>query len=120
MEQKNGYVKGLLIGSLAGGLIGALTALLFAAKSGKELRTDIKNKTNGYYDDTEKFIAQAKTMATGKINDGKKILVDAKNKIDSIVLTGMEVVDAEIDNIKSTFKSGVNSFNATKKDNGRV
>ena len=97
MEQNNGYVKGLLIGSLAGGLIGAFTALLYASKSGKDLRQDIINKTDEYYNDTEKFIADAKAKANDKLNDGKKIIMDARNKIDSLVSTGKEAIDDETD-----------------------
>lgn len=33
--------KDLLVGALVGGVLGAVTALLFAPKSGKELRADI-------------------------------------------------------------------------------
>lgn len=33
--------KGFLLGALAGGVIGSITALLFAPKAGKELRQDI-------------------------------------------------------------------------------
>ena len=117
MEQTNGYVKGIFIGTLAGGLIGSITALLYAAKSGKDLRKDIINKTNEYYDDTEKFIAETKTKAGNKMNDGKKIFIDAKGKIDSIVSSGKEVVDDEINHLKTSFKAGVNAYNETKIQN---
>lgn len=33
--------KGFLLGAIAGGIIGSVTALLFAPKAGKELRQDI-------------------------------------------------------------------------------
>ena len=114
MEQNNGYAKGILIGTLAGGIIGSVTALFYAAKSGKELRSDIKNKGEELFDSTEKYIADAKVKAADKINDGKKVLIDAKNQIDSIVLTGKEVVDDEIKHIKSSFRAGVNAYNETK------
>ena len=38
------------------GAVGALAALLFAPKSGKDLRKDIRKKTDEYYDETEKII----------------------------------------------------------------
>ena len=38
MTQNNGVLKGLVIGLLAGSAIGAVLALLYAPKSGKELR----------------------------------------------------------------------------------
>ena len=40
MNEKKGFFKGVVIG----GIIGSITALLFAPKSGEELRADIKNK----------------------------------------------------------------------------
>src|ERR1035437_8699423 len=103
MSNENGYVKGLFIGFLAGGAIGALVALLYAPKSGKELRYDIKNKTDEYYDETEKFIADAK--------------VKAKSKTGSIVSTGKEVVDGETAKLKTAFKAGVNAYKETKNQN---
>lgn len=49
------HVKEFLIGTFVGGLVGATTALLFAPKSGKDLRNEIQeqkdlllNKTNQY------------------------------------------------------------------------
>jgi len=119
MEQNNGYVKGLFIGTLAGGLIGSITALLYAAKSGKELRKDIKNRTNEFYDDTEKFISDAKIKAGEKINDGKKLFEDAKGKIDSMVLSGKEIVDDEIDNIQTSFQAGLKAYKETTKNNNK-
>ena len=39
-NQRNDFFSGFLIG----GVLGALAGILFAAKSGKELRSDIKGK----------------------------------------------------------------------------
>ena len=72
MSEENGYVKGLFVGLLAGCAMGALVALLTVPKSGKELRKDIKNKTDEYYDETEKFISDAKVKAKDMMNEGKK------------------------------------------------
>lgn len=55
MDQKNGVVKGLLIGFLAGSAIGAVLALLYAPKSGKELRADIRQKTDDLLEDAEGY-----------------------------------------------------------------
>jgi gas vesicle protein len=122
MEQKNDYVKGIFIGFLAGGTIGALVTLLYAPKSGKELRKDINNKTDEYYENTEKFITDAKLKAAGMINEGKKrseqllfnvktkseellknaerIFTEAKGKTVAIYTTGKDAVDDESAKIK--------------------
>jgi gas vesicle protein len=139
MSQENGYVKGLFIGLLTGGAIGAIVALLYAPKSGKELRNDIKNKTDEYYDETEKFIAEAKVKAKDMMNEGKKrseqlianakskseellknaerIFTEAKNKTGSIFSIGKEVVDDETSKLKTAFKAGVNTYKETKNPN---
>jgi hypothetical protein len=48
------------------------------------------------------------------MNDGKKIFMDARGKLDSIVSTGKEVVDDEINHIKTSVKAGVSAYNETK------
>ena len=139
MSQENGYVKGLFIGLLTGGAIGAIVALLYAPKSGKELRKDIKNKTDEYYDETEKFIADAKVKAKDMVNEGKKrseqlisnakskseellknaerIFTEAKSKTGSIVSSGKEVVNGETSKLKTAFKAGVDAYKETKNQN---
>ncbi|MGQ7889462.1 YtxH domain-containing protein [Paenibacillus sp. WC2504] len=44
--------KDLLIGAIVGGLLGAATALLFAPKSGRELRNDIAENAKAVSDKT--------------------------------------------------------------------
>ena len=139
MSQDNGYVKGLFIGLLTGGAVGAIVALLYAPKSGKELRNDIKIKTDEYYDETEKFIADAKVRAKDMMNEGKKrseqlisnakskseelmknaerIFAEAKSKTGTFVASGKEVVDGESAKLKTAFKAGVNAYKDTKNQN---
>jgi gas vesicle protein len=136
MSQDNGYVKGLFIGLLTGGAIGAIVALLYAPKSGKELRQDIRVKTDEYYDETEKFIADAKVKAKDLMNDGKKrseqlissakakseellknaerIFAEAKSKTGAIVSSGKDIVDGETSKLKTAFKAGVDAYKDTK------
>jgi gas vesicle protein len=72
MASDNNMGKGLFLGILAGGAIGALVALLYAPKSGRELRKDIKHKTDEYMEDAEKYIADAREKAKAMVNEGKK------------------------------------------------
>jgi gas vesicle protein len=51
MSHKKGSCKAFLLGSFLGGVIGSISALLFAPKEGKKLRKDIVDK---YNDLTEK------------------------------------------------------------------
>jgi gas vesicle protein len=66
---KINFFKGLLIGSA----LGALAGILFAPKSGKELRSDIKKKGNMILKDGQEIYADASTKA-------KEIFVEVKHK----------------------------------------
>jgi gas vesicle protein len=52
----NGFFKGFLLG----GAIGAVIALLYAPKSGKEMREDLKRKTEELLEEPDKGMAGAK------------------------------------------------------------
>ncbi len=135
-RENSGLSKGLMIGFLAGGAIGAILALLYAPKSGKELRNDIRNKTDEYLDDAEKYIADARDKAKDLINEGKKrsekiitdarsrseellkdaekIFTDAKVKASGAVATGKEVLENEAARLKTAVKAGIDTYKETK------
>ena len=117
MSEKKGYAKGFLLGILAGGATGGLLALLFAPKSGKEMRKDIVNKKNELVEDVEKYAENAKVKANDFFNDGKKkageFVEDAKRKAGEISKGAGELYNSgmeKISNIKDAFKSGVNAY----------
>jgi len=68
-KTKINFFKGILIGSA----LGALAGILFAPKSGKELRSDIKEKGNKILKDGKEIYADASTKA-------KEIFVEVKDK----------------------------------------
>jgi len=137
MSQDSNFSSGVLLGFLAGGAMGAALALLFAPKTGKELRQEIKSKTDEYLDDADKYIAEAKDKAIHLINDGKKmseklikdakersdellrdaekVLEDAKSKTDEFVKSGKVKVEQKSGQIKSAIKAGVDAYKETKK-----
>lgn len=58
--------KGFLLGALAGGVVGSITALLLAPKAGKELRQDISAGAQKVSDRTVKVAGQV-SDTTGRI-----------------------------------------------------
>jgi gas vesicle protein len=96
MGQGNNLSKGLLIGFLTGSIVGAAVALLYAPKSGKELRQDIKVKADDFKDEAEKFVENAKEKAKATINEGKKkaetLLTDAKAKAEALLNDANRVI----------------------------
>ena len=136
MSGENNHGKGLFIGLLIGGALGAVAGLLFAPKSGRELRQDIKNKSDEYLDDAEKYINDARSKAKDLINEGKKrseklisdakmksdellkdaekIFRDAKSKATGAVETGKKTFVDETDKLKTAFKAGVDAYKESK------
>ncbi len=57
---KKTKTKGYLLAAIAGGIVGAVSALLLAPKSGKELRGDIKQGAVQVSDKTVHIASQAK------------------------------------------------------------
>jgi gas vesicle protein len=56
-KNHSGLWKGLMVGSF----LGAAAGFLFAPKSGKELRSEIKEKTNKTLDETKRFYSDSRT-----------------------------------------------------------
>jgi gas vesicle protein len=129
--------KGLLVGFLAGGVIGAIVALLYAPKTGRELRENLMNKSDEYYDDVEKYFSEARDKAKELINDGKRksekliseakvkseellkdaerIFKDAKSKTEGYVTKGKDTLDQETAKLKTAVKAGVDAYKEIKK-----
>ena len=61
------FFKGLLVG----GALGALAGILFAPKSGKEMRSDIKKKGNKIVKDGKEIYADASTKTKEIIGEVK-------------------------------------------------
>lgn len=116
--------KGLLIGFLAGTVVGAVIALLYAPKPGKELRADIKQKASDLKQDAEEYLKIAKQKAVDLIKEGKRqseiLITDAKKKAETIIEDADKLISGVKDRtgeegkkIKDAFHAGVDAY---KKD----
>lgn len=136
---ENKTAKGLLLGLVTGGLVGAAIALLYAPKAGKELRNDIRMKRDDLLDDTSEFLQIAKTKASEVINEGRRkseelisdakkkagtliddanvILNDAKEKATTTIDSTKEKLASGSDRVKDAFKAGVDAYNQEKSKN---
>jgi gas vesicle protein len=91
MAQYNidGMAKGLIFGFIAGSVVGAVLALLYAPKTGKEFRADLKERAGDLADEAQEYLSRAKTKAVEIINDGKRksdsLISDARKRADSIM-----------------------------------
>jgi gas vesicle protein len=124
MANDGGSVKGFLFGLIAGGAIGAALALLYAPKSGKELRGDIRKRTDDLVDDAEEYISTARNRAVDMINDGKKraetMITDARKRAEELLHDAEKVLSGakekagglvgEGEKVRDAMKAGVNAF----------
>lgn len=137
MSRDNDLGKGLLIGFITGSVIGSIVALLYAPKSGKELRQDIKEKTDELMEEAEGYLANAKVKATELMNDGKKksekliaetkikvdglmkeaeqVLQEAKSKTNDIIASGKSNLEKESEKLKNAFKAGMDAYKNEQK-----
>jgi gas vesicle protein len=70
------------MGFLIGSFLGALAGILFAPKSGKELRSDIKEKGNEVLKDAKEIYTDASTRAKEIIEEAKHQARELKKEAD--------------------------------------
>ncbi|MCL6459502.1 MAG: YtxH domain-containing protein [Gorillibacterium sp.] len=75
--------KGFLTGAVVGSVLGAITALLFAQKPGKELRSDIAEQAKAVGEKTEDIATAVKTHATEWVEKVKDIGLVATEEVRS-------------------------------------
>jgi len=129
-DDNDGMAKGLLIGLLTGGAIGAMLALLYAPKSGREFREEIKRKSGEALEGADQYLEVAKSKAVDIINEGKKkserlisdakkhagtLLADAEKILTTAKEKGGSVVE-EGEKVKTAFRAGVQAY---KDERGR-
>ena len=125
-----------MIGFLTGAAVGSIIALLFAPKSGKELREDIKTKSQDFIEDADQYIVKAKDKASQLINEGKKkseklvaetkekvetllgeaekILTEAKDKAGNVAHQGKEKIEKESERLKTAIRAGMDAYKTEK------
>jgi gas vesicle protein len=77
MEEHENPQGHFFTGFLIGGVLGALAGIFFAPKSGKELRSDIKEKGSEVLKDAKEIYADASTKA-------KEIIEEAKHQAEKL------------------------------------
>jgi gas vesicle protein len=100
MSENNNKIK-ILVSFLIGGAIGGAIALLYAPKEGRQLRTDIsqktkeiieegKNSTEQVWSGTKEKVGTIMDGANDFLNKAKVLIVDESNKIKGAVKIGYE------------------------------
>jgi gas vesicle protein len=91
------------MGLLIGGALGALAGILFAPKSGKELRSNLKEKGSEVLKDTKEIYVDASTKVREIIEDVKHQAKELKKEAEG---TGEKIADEvqeKISQVKKVF-----------------
>jgi gas vesicle protein len=112
-------------GFLFGGVVGAVVALLYAPKSGKETRDDIRKRSLEVRDDAEAKLDLAKQQAESYLDEAKQKLdvlrkelessvSNVKGRASGLVDEGKGAVEKETGRIKGAFEAGVSAYKEEK------
>ena len=71
-DKGGGMAKGMMIGFLAGGALGAAIALLYAPKPGRKLRAELREKADNLIEDGEEYVVAVQEKAAEIVDDAKK------------------------------------------------
>lgn len=92
-------------GFLFGGLVGAVIALLYAPKSGKEVREDIRKMSSDLVDDAEGKLKLAQKKAETLFEETKKQLEDLQKEAESAMGDLKQRASDGVDRGKTTLKN---------------
>lgn len=107
---KNYGLIGFFVGLTAGSIIG----LLSAPKSGRELRTDLKNELSGFLKKAEnrknQLINKAKNVASDITLQGEKLISSAKNFANGKYKAPIETIESEFNSLKHAVNTAVRTY----------
>jgi gas vesicle protein len=126
MAENSGMVKGFIVGLLAGGAVGAVLALLYAPKSGRELRKDLSQGAEELLDEAEGAVSAARSRASEIVSDARQrsdqLISDARKRASSLLEDAEKVISGvrqqagtgESGSVADAVKAGVDAFKAER------
>ena len=117
-NENNGTTKGFVLGLLAGSAIGAMLALLYAPKAGKELRADIRARKDELMNSAGNLLEEAREKIIDVSSEAKKrseqVVSDAKQKADSLLQDADKVLSGVKERSSSLVEEGLKVKDAVK------
>ncbi len=101
MSEEQGVSAGtVLVSFVAGAAIGAGLALLYAPKSGREMRENIVDLTEDAVDKIKEYAKEAQEKIKTAIEEGKETIVEKKSVLASAIEAGREAMQKERSSIQ--------------------
>ncbi len=117
-DNESNYGRGFLAGALIGGAIGAITALVLAPKSGRELRRDLAERSSDLYDKAQELLSNEEPgseLPPVTQNEGRaraeRIVQTARDHAETLLSNAEQVLrDARVKaaNAKETMQDNIN------------
>ncbi len=85
----------VLVSFLAGAALGAGLALLYAPKSGREMRDQIGDLTDDAVDKIKEYAKEAQDKIKATLEDGKETIMEKKSILSSAIEAGREAIQKE-------------------------
>jgi len=100
--------SGFVLSFLIGGVIGSAIALMYAPKSGKNLRNDIGRKTT-------ELIDQVKKLTYDSWNGAKDTAETTFESANEFLNSGVDKIVSKAERVKDSFKSGIEAYKEERK-----
>jgi len=104
---------------LFGAVVGGVTALLYAPKSGKETRKDISDEINNYVkkagEAKNQIIEKAKRSSNDMVGQTERVYSDVRNFKEGKYSGTAEKIESEITRLRTAIKAAVDSYKDTRK-----
>lgn len=98
MSEEKGISAGtVLVSFVAGAAIGAGLALLYAPKSGTEMRENLADLAEDAVDKIKEYTREAQEKIKSAIDEGKESIVEKKSILASAIEAGREAMQREKD-----------------------
>ncbi len=96
MSEERGISAGtVLVSFVAGAALGAGLALLYAPKSGNEIRDKIADLTDDAVDKIKEYAREAQDKIKNALEDGKETVIEKKSILASAIEAGREAMQRE-------------------------
>ncbi|MBC7185430.1 MAG: YtxH domain-containing protein [Calditrichaeota bacterium] len=115
MNKEGGaFLKGFLIG----GAVGAIIALLYAPKSGKETREDIKKRTEEFLEEADRELAELKRRAATLVGEGRRRAAELAEEAEEKVEQAKSAVAEKTGRLRRAVEAGARTFAEEKGKKG--
>ncbi len=104
-EERGTSLSTVLVSFLAGAAIGSGLALLFAPKTGREVRDQIRDMTDDAVDKIKAYAKDAQDKLKETYECGKEAVMEKKTIITSAIEAGKEAMEKEKQRISEEHKA---------------